>query len=304
MASAPSAFQKLLSTILADCEGTVHLIDDVIVHGKTKSEHDKRLEKVMRQITKYNLTLNQEKCEFAKSTVNFIGYKILDSGILPLQSNVEGLQKVPEPRNQKELKSFLASSNFYLKFVPGYAVIAEPLRKLLRKDVEWTWTETHTSAVNEIKQRIMSPPVLAYFNPELPTIVTCDSSQYAVGCHLSQMHNGIEKPVAFASRSLSEVERKYSASEREALACIFACEHWHIYLYGRKFVLRTDHEALKCLLLTSGSGHKPLRIYRWSDRLLEYNFTVEHVRGQNNVAADMLSRLTIEKVKSTKLILI
>nr|XP_006813842.1 PREDICTED: uncharacterized protein K02A2.6-like [Saccoglossus kowalevskii] len=100
-----------------------------------------------------------------------------------------------------------------------------------------------------------------------------------------------EKPVAFTSRTLSPTERKYSTSEREALACVYASEHWHIVLYGRKYTLRTDHEALKSILSTVGSGHKPLRIYRWTDRLLQYNFDVEHMQGSKNFVADMLSRL-------------
>ena len=109
---------------------------------------------------------------------------------------------------------------------------------------------------------------------------------------LSQIQGGVERPVAFASRSLNTAEQKYSVGEREALACVWACERWHMYLYGRHFTLRTDHQALTALLATSGSGHKPLRIYRWSERLQPYDFTTLFTPGKENVVADLLSRAT------------
>nr|XP_039268356.1 uncharacterized protein K02A2.6-like [Styela clava] len=301
LCSAPSCFQKILSMILKDCENTVNNIDDVIVHGINQADHDEKLDKVLRKLAEYNLTLNVDKCQFSKNCINFIGYKISGSGVLPLESNVESILNIPMPKNKKELQSFLATTNFYLKFVQNYANVAEPLRKLLRKDIPWEWTDLQSNAVNKLKESIASPPILAHFNPNAQTIVTTDASGYAVGAVLSQIdRQGNEKPVAFASKTLSNTERKYSTCEREALASIYACEHWHIYLYGRKFILRTDHEALKSLLSTSGSGHRPLRIYRWTDRLLQYNFKVEHVSGSKNEVADMLCRLVPDDVKESE----
>ena len=113
----------------------------------------------------------------------------------------------------------------------------------------------------------------------------------ALGAVLSQEINGKNHPIAFASKTLSPAKRKYSAGEREALACICACEHWHNFLFGRKFTLRTDHEALTTLLTSSGSGHKPLQLHRWSDQLYQYNFSVEYISGSTNHVADMLSRI-------------
>ena len=159
----------------------------------------------------------------------------------------------------KHLQSFLGTTNFYLKFVPNYAGIAEPLCKLLHKDEPWVWCQEQTEAFVALKQKIASQPILAHFDPNLPTYVTPDASNHAIGAVLSQIDEQTERPVAFASRTLSMTEHKYSTSEREALAAIFACEHWHMYLYGRKFILRTDHQTLKTLLSTSGTGHKPLR---------------------------------------------
>ena len=109
---------------------------------------------------------------------------------------------------------------------------------------------------------------------------------------LSQLHNGTERPIAFASQALISAEQKYSVGEREALACVWACERWHMYVYDRSFTLRTDHQALTALLATSGSGHRHQRIHRWYERLHQYNFTLQFTPGRENVGTDLLSRST------------
>ncbi len=130
--------------------------------------------------------------------------------------------------------------------------------------------------------------------------MTCDASAVAVGAVLSQLHDGIERPIAFASRALSTAEQKYSVGEREALACIWACERWHMYLYGRSFTLRTDHQALTTLMSSSGMGHKPLRLHRWADRLNQYNYQLLFTPGKDNVVADFLSRSAVEPTSTAK----
>ncbi|KAJ8351786.1 hypothetical protein SKAU_G00232620 [Synaphobranchus kaupii] len=181
---------------------------------------------------------------------------------------------------------------YYLRFLPQYSATTAPLRELLKKEATWAWAPACSAAVRQLESQLTSPPVLAHFDLESPTFVTCDASNTSVGAVLSQLQQGVERPVAFASRSLTPAEQKYSVGEREALACVWACERWHVYLYGRHFTLRTDHQALTALLATSGSGHKPLRIYRWSERLQAYNFTTLFTPGRENVVADLLSRAT------------
>ena len=156
----------------------------------------------------------------------------------------------------------------------------------------WEWTHTQQHAFVTLKVKVTSPPVLAHFDPNAKTTVTTDASGVAVRAVLSQWITGSERPAAFVSRTLSESERKYSTGECKALACIYACEHWHVYLDGRKFTLRTDHHALTIPLTTSGSGHRPLRFYKWSDRLYQYDFGIEYLAGSRNQVADMLSRIT------------
>ena len=121
-------------------------------------------------------------------------------------------------------------------------------------------------------------------------MVTCDASACAIGAVLSQVQDGVERPVAFASRALTPTEQRYSVGECEALACVWASERWHLYLYGRHYVLRTDHQALTALLTVSGSGHKPLRLHRWGERLRQYDYEPKFTPDRDNVVTDLLSR--------------
>ncbi|KAL0161729.1 hypothetical protein M9458_045454, partial [Cirrhinus mrigala] len=184
----------------------------------------------------------------------------------------------------------LTRPGYYLKFLPRYSNTTAPLRQLLRKDEPWLWTQECTEAVHNLKAQLTSPPILSHFSTSCKTMVTCDASAMAIGAVLSQEQNGVERPIAFTSRALSPTEQRYSVGEREALACVWSCERWHLYLYGRPFTLRTDQHALVALLATSGTGHRPLRLHRWYDRLRQYNYKLQFTPGRENVVADLLSR--------------
>ena len=162
---------------------------------------------------------------------------------------------------------------------------------MLKADSTWTWSADCQRAFEQIKAKISASATLAHFDTSAEeTLVTCDTSAVALEACLSPKINGVEKPIAFASRVLSSAERNYSASEREALACVWACERWHFYVYGRRFTLVTDHLALRTLLTTGGTGHRPLRLHRWCDRLQQYTFNVQYKPDRDNWVADCLSR--------------
>lgn len=290
LSSAPSCFQKIMSTILAGVPGIAIYLDDIIVHAPNAVIHEQRLRDTFAALSQHNLTLNVEKCLFAVQEVDFVGFHVSAEGLSPLHSNVEAIHQVPEPSSAAQVASFLGMTTYYMRFLPQYSTITYPLRQLLKKDACWTWSTACSDAVRTLKELLTSPPVLAHFSLDCPTLVTCDASATAAGAVLSQLQNGIERPVAFASRAFNLTEQKYSVGEREALACVWACERWHVYLYGRKFTLRTDHQALSALMSPSGSGHKPLRMYRWTDRLQQYDFTIQYTSGRDNVVADLLSR--------------
>ena len=290
MCSAPSCFQKIISVILKDCDGVVNLLDDILVGGRTVKEHDDRLFKVLCRLRDAHVRLHGEKTVFGVAELDFVGLHVTEHGVSPLRSSVEAVQNIPAPTNVKQLRSFLGSVGFYSKFIGNFAYVAEPLYYLLRKNITWYWSEQCNESFNRLKEALTSSPVLVHFNSNKKTVVECDASQSAIGCVLLQEQGGVEKPVAYASRVLNQAERGYSVCEKEALACLFACEHWHYYLYARKFTLRTDHRSLTTLLNSQGEGRKPLRLARWYDRLQQYAFVVEYKPGGDNCMADMLSR--------------
>jgi hypothetical protein len=290
LTSGPSAFQQVVR-IITELPGCVNILDDLLIWGRDMAEHDARLRNVLDRLAKYGATLRVEKCVLGQPEVDFNGHRVSANGVRPLQSNVAALKRIPPPTNQRQLSRFVGAATYYAKFVPLFAELCRPFRPLLKSNSEWAWSTDCQQAFDTIKEKIASPPTLAHFDVSADeTLVTCDASASALGACLSQKVGDVERPIAFASRVLSPAERKYSASEREALACLWACEFWHFYLYGRRFTLVTDHQALKTLLTTGGSGHRPLRLHRWSDRLFQYSFDVQFRPGRENNVADCLSR--------------
>ena len=266
---------------------------DIVIFGRNMQEHDCRLQAVLARLVKYGATVRVDKCELGQSAVDFNGHRLSADGLQPLQSNVEALMRIPSPTNHRQLQRFVATATYYMKFVPRFAELCTPFRPLLKADSVWTWSTDCQRAFELIKAKIAAPPTLAHIDTAADeTLVTCDASAVALGACLSQKINGVERPVAFASRVLSSVERNYSASEREALACLWACERWHLYLYGRRFTLVTDHQALHTLLTAGGTGHRPLRLHRWRDRLYQYTFDVQYKPGRENCVAVCPARTT------------
>lgn len=292
----PGSFQRMMDIILAGCEGALWFLDDIIVVSATKEQHLQRLKEVFTRLSDNGLTLNKEKCVFCAEELEWLGVKISSKGISMLPDNIKAIEEIREPKDVTELRSLLGLLNHYAKFLPPkYSELIEPVRKLTRAETPWVWGEEQKECLQKVKSQIIKPPVLAFFNPKAETFVTTDASVVGLGAELSQrQEDGTIRPVAFASRTLSTTERKYSIGELEALACIWACEKWDRYLMGKPFVLITDHKSLVTLLQSSeGNGCKPLRLARWSARLLRYTFRVVYKSSTQNVVADALSRLPI-----------
>lgn len=296
LASAPAAFQKMMTSILRGCKGVLCYIDDIIVYGKSAAEHSANLHDVLQCISAAGLRLN-EKCLFNVQELTFLGHVVSHNGLSPLKSKVEAIVHAPAPTNTTELRSFLGLVSYYAKFVPHFADVVEPIRELLRQGASFSWGDKAAQSFRAVKQLLATSKAVHMFNPSLLPVVTTDASDHGLGAVLQQRYGNELRTVAFASRTLSQAERKYSVGEKEALACVWACEHWHVFLWGRKFELRTDHQALVTLLSSRGTGRRSTRIARWSARLLYYNFDVLYHRGSDNKVADALSRLPLSNVQ-------
>ena len=293
LSSSGACWQRFMSQRVADLPGVCVYMDDILVFGKDSQDHAAKLQMVLERLNSLNIRLNESKCVWNAQSLEFLGHTISNAGLQPSADNTKAILKAPEPMDKPSLLSFLGMCTFYLRFLPNFATTAEPLRKLTRKQEVFQWETAQKEAFAEIKKMIATAPILAVFDPKCKIVVSADASDYGMGAVLSQIQNGKECPVAFTSRTLSPRERTYSVGEKEALACVYACEKWDLYLYGREFMLRTDHSSLTTLLKRGNKGQRPLRINRWYTRLLRYNFDIVYRPGVQNQVADALSRLPL-----------
>ncbi|KAJ2953009.1 hypothetical protein O0L34_g7390 [Tuta absoluta] len=294
LASAPALFQRAIESVLAGLEGVIVFLDDILVTGKDKQQHLDRLSAVLKRLDDAGLTVQRSKCEFMKSEVSYLGHVIDRSGIRKSPDKVKAILEAPRPTNVSQLQSFLGLTNYYRNFVPDASSILSPFYDLLHKNSKWEWTSTHEQAFNKIKNILSSDQVLVHYNADATIVLTVDAAESGLGAILSQVgSDGCERPISFASRTLTSAEKKYSQIQKEATAIIFGVRRFHQYLYGRAdpFVLRSDHKPL--ISIFGPQNGIPVisanRLQRYAMFLSAYNYVIEYVRSSNN-SADFLSR--------------
>ena len=293
MTDSSSIFQRLISQTLSSIPGVLVYIDDIIVFGRTPEEHDLALRRTLTALSNADFRIQPAKCHFRMAEIPAFGHIISATGITPDPANLKPLLEAPRPTNLKTVQAFLGLINYFQDYIEDLASIAEPLRALTRKDAPFEWTKDCELAYQTFKKMVVDGKKLKLhlFDPNLPTTVTTDASDIGVGATLTQTVNGKPQPIAFYNRTLSKPERNYAANEKEALACILACEHWEKLLLGRRFTLQTDHQALQALLSNPTSKRQSSKFCRWRERLSHFDYTVKYLPGKDNQMADALSRL-------------
>ena len=296
VSSAPGIFQRAMENLLKDIPGVFCYLDDVLICGDSEDEHYRLLVQVLSKLQSAGLKLRLDKCTFSVPQVTYLGYLIDKNGIHPTKEKVHAIVQAPAPTNVTQLRAYLGLLNFYRRFLPQAASMLEPLNKLLRSSVPWTWGKDQADAFAASKEALLKSDALVHFDPQKPLVVVADSSAYGIGAVLCHLIDKEERPICFASRTLSSAERNYAQLEKEALAIVFALRKFHYYLWGQaNFTLVTDHKPL--LGLFSGTkGISPQasgRIQRWSLLLQAYNFTLRHRSGELIGTADALSRLPL-----------
>ena len=200
------------------------------------------------------------------------------------------------PSNITELRRFLGMVNQLGKFSPNISELNQPLRELLSSKRCWTWGSSQERAFSQIKAELAQPTVLALYSPQASTKVSADASSYGLGAVLLQQVGEVWKPVAYASRSMSETEKRYAQIEKEALAATWACDKFVDYILGRSFQIETDHKPLVSLLSTKNLDNLPPRVLRFRLRLARFDYTIQHVPGKLLYTADTLSRAPVSGV--------
>lgn len=295
--TAPGLFQRIMDQMVTGLKGTFAYLDDIVVTGSTVQEHDANLMALLERIKDYGFRIRPEKCSFGRSSIKYLGFIVDKNGRRPDPSKIDVIKSMPVPKDAAQLRSFLGSINYYSAYMKELSTMRVPLEKLLKKDVKFIWTEECQRTFEKIKEVMSSDWILTHYDPSLPIIVAADASQYGIGgCLSHKMKDGSEKVVANFSKSLNDTEQKYGQIEKEGLALVTAVKKFHKFIYGRSFLLETDH---KPLLAVFGSkkgipAHSANRLQRWALILLAYDFKVSYVKTDDFGKVDVLSRLISE----------
>lgn len=284
--SAPEIFQQRMVCIFGDIPGVLVYFDDVGIAAVDEKEHDDILAIVMERARSNNVKFNPDKIQYRRPEVRFMGHILSNGQIRPNDKYRDAILKIRKPENKQDVMRLLGLFKYLAKFIPNLSKLSAALRELTRNDVEFEWAETHDKEMENLLRIVTSQPVLSVYDPKEPVVVQTDASKDGLGCVLTQ--NG--HPVAYASRTLSKTEQKWAQIEKELLAIVFACQRFHYFLYGREFVVESDHKPLETLIKRD-IDDVTARLQRMFMLLLKYpKIKVVYKPGKEMLVADCLSR--------------
>ncbi|KAK4467588.1 hypothetical protein MN116_000252 [Schistosoma mekongi] len=261
LTNAAQTFQRFIDTVLRGLNFVYAYIDDLLVASSTTDEHLQHLRQLFQRLSAYGIVVNPEKCEFGKSSLQFLGHVVNSQGITPIPANVEVINNYPVPESFKKLRQFLGLVNYYRRFIPHCAQVAQPLTDLLRgHSRSFIMTEAAIKAFEQLKGILSSATLLARRNHNAPLALSTDASSIAVGAVLQQRVDGQWQPLSFFSKRLNDTQTRYSTFGRELLAMYLAIKHFRHMLEGSGFTIFTDHKPLTKALTTNHDRYTPREI--------------------------------------------
>ena len=294
ISSAPAIWQRTIESILGDLPNIGIFMDDIIISGKNRSEHEENVSLVLKRLQDSGFRINAEKSKFFQPSVEYCGFRLDANGIHKTDDKIASIRDAPIPANTTELKSFLGFIQYYSSFSSRLSELAHPLYELLKKGVKFHWSSECNDAYNLLKKEMTSDRILVPFDPSLPITLATDASPYGISAVLS--HNfpdGTERPIAYYSRHLSTTEQRYSQLDKEALGIKEGVHKFFHYLYGHRFTLITDNKPLlsifspdKALPTLSAS-----RMLRYAMFLAGFQYDIQYRNTKLHANADGLSRV-------------
>ncbi|XP_014673091.1 PREDICTED: uncharacterized protein LOC106813467 [Priapulus caudatus] len=288
-------FQRKMDEILDQVgEGALGIADDIAVYAENQAKHDQVLHKLMRVTKERGLMFNSGKCQINVPFIKFFGMVYDADGAHPDPDKIDDIKAMPPPENKTAMQEFLGLATYMSPFIPRLSDHTCHLREMLKRDVVFDWSPAHQEAFDKIKQLICNNVTLAYYDPAKETVLQVDASLKGLGAALIQDN----RPIMFASKSLSDTEQRYANIERELLAAVFAVERFHTFLYGRHFKIESDHKPLEMISLKNLTSAPP-RLQRMVMHLQGYDFTIRYRPGPDMLLADCLSRQPNQRKRTT-----
>ncbi len=286
LCNSPDIFQEKVSELMVGLEFVRAYIDDVLIHSSsTLEDHLDKLDEVLKRIKTAGLKVNAKKSFFARGGLEYLGYWITREGIQPIAKKVDAIKNIAEPTNKRELRKFIGIVNYYRDMWIRRSHCLAPLAALTSKNAKWRWGNEERQAFNQMKKIISRETLLVYPDFNKKFVIHTDASQYQLGGVISQ--DG--KPIAFYSRKLNDAQTRYTTTERELLSIVETLKEFRNILLGHEIEVHTDHKNLTCKHFNTD------RVLRWRLILEEYGPDLKYIKGENNIVADALSRLNLNK---------
>ena len=303
LAGAPASFSRLMEEVFRGVEGVITYLDDCLTHSNGHEKHLQDVRECLQRCIKYNLKLNLQKCTFGAREVPYLGYTLSGEGVKPGKEKTEAVAKFPPPKSIQEVRQFNGLTNYFRHLIPDYARLSAQLSGLTKQSTRWKGgqlPDAAREAFEELKRRLCEEPLLAHPRRDRPFILATDAAGGSetkpggFGAVLTQKYGKEERVVAYASRSLKDNEKNYSAFLLEMAAVCWAIEHFHVYLYDTNFTVITDHKPMEKL----GVVHKKT-LLRLQELMARYTFQLRYRPGKENGPADALSRNPLQVMQVT-----
>lgn len=282
---------RIVDEVLGDLKFkcVVNFVDDLCIYSPDPETHYRDLKQVLQRLREAGLTVKPSKVTLAKRGIRFLSHVVKDGKLYVDETKAEVISNFPRPRNLKAVQRFLGMAAYYGKFIPDFSSVSRPLNMLRRKGVRFKWGKEQEESFNKLKECLSSPKVLHLPDWKQPFVLSCDASEFSVGCVLEQIRDGRAVPIAFASRTFSNNQLRYSMYLKEFAAVLFGLEKFKDYLADRPFIIKTDCMAITYVM---GCDKSVGMLARWKLRLSQFPFAkIEHCRGTQNIVSDTLSRM-------------